>query len=463
MKDLIFAGDSLRIVVGECQDTDQATYFIEVIELRTPDGWEPVLSGIEKQEFSTSFGAYPADRIEASTDENGNQQLRLFYRGDKWEAVGCVTLSGKEPVIRREQTYRFLTACTGAVHPGWAVNYDDTHRYTFPLRVHEKPFTGLPPLRADVSWALPFPFHVWNNRKWVGIYGVARNQSPGTLDYTPSDRQGVSFLRTYYPDTTDQDAWFYKDPQVPQTHTFAEGDTLTITEAISFKMLSPWEEPLLEAEKMAARILLEDPPPDVALETVSDGIAGFYEHCELWEPHAFGNNRGWFLNMWTYTQAGEPKKYGGESHGFFDFGWGEGIAAEIIHGIARYWQRTGENRLLPYVDEMTGNMHLFKRSDEPDAPYYDRSDGERFGDFGLRPLVWTHSLGHTGNQLLLTYLHTPSYPDQKIRERWLDISKEIGAFFAGRQNRDGDLPDIFDIYNQEANHKSHRIAARAVV
>jgi len=459
----VFANDKLRIMVGQCFNAGRETYFVEAIELRTADGWQRILSGIKGQEFSTSFGSANADCLETSRDAAGNWLLQLSYKGAEWEAISHIRLSQDEPTILREQTYRFLKSCTCALHPGWTVTYEDNYRYTYPLYAHEEPFAGLPPFRADITWALPFPFNVWHNNEWVALYGVARDRSAGTLDYTPSDEPNMSYLRTYYPDTAEQDAQFYGKPQAPQDRDFLAGDSLTLVEIISAKVLSTGEEPLLEAERIAAGIMLKNPPPDVDLETTADKIARFYEHCELWKPNALGEGCGWFLNMWSYTQRGTPQKEGSGSHGFFDLGWGEGTVAEVIHAIARYWRRTDDNRLLPYIDEMTRNISLFKRSAEPNAPYYDRSDGQQYGDFYLRPLIWTHCLGHIGDQLLLAYLHAPSYPRQNIRDIWLNTASKIGGFFADHQRPDGDLPDIFDAQNQEANHRPHRITARAVV
>jgi hypothetical protein len=212
--------------------------------------------------------------------------------------------------------------------------------------------------------------------------------------------------------------------------------------------------------------LLAAPPPRADFAAVIAGLVGFYKHCELWEPDALGTGRGWFSNMWVHTQAGTARKRG-EMSGYYDFGWGEGIAVEMMLGAVRYWQRTGDKSLLPYVNEMTRSFELFKRAPGGAQPYFDRSDGNRFGDF-LMDLVpgrriWTHSLGHTGSQLLQMFQAAPNYPDAAARREWLAAATCMARFLATHQQADGDLQDIFDDNDAEVNRKPHRITARAVV
>ena len=230
------------------------------------------------------------------------------------------------------------------------------------------------------------------------------------------------------------------------------------------KPLATGEEPLLEAERMAAAILLRTPPHTMDAKAVAARIAAFYPRCELWEPNALGPGRGWFSNMWVRTQTGPAKKRG-EMSGYFDFGWGEGIAVEMWMGGVRHWLRTGDRGLLPYVDEMTRNLDCFRRG--TDGAYYDRSDGKKYGDFLMDHVpgsrIWTHSLGHTASQLVQLYQLAPDYPDVATRQHWLAAATAMGGFLAQQQRPDGDLPDILDEQNREVNRKPHRIAARAVV
>jgi hypothetical protein len=224
--------------------------------------------------------------------------------------------------------------------------------------------------------------------------------------------------------------------------------------------------PLLEAERLAAAVLFRSAPHPIDAPAVAEGIARFYHHCELWEPDALGPGRGWMRNMWVRTQSGVAAKQG-EMSGYFDLGWGEGIAVEMWIGVLRYWRRTGRDDLLGRVDEMTRNMDFFRRGDGGETPYFDRTDGRKCGDFLMDHVpgrrIWTHSLGHTGSQLIQLFEENPGYPNVATREHWLAAARSIGAFLAGHQRADGDLQDIFDDADREANRKPHRITARAVV
>jgi hypothetical protein len=170
--------------------------------------------------------------------------------------------------------------------------------------------------------------------------------------------------------------------------------------------------------------------------------------------------------MWVRTQTGPAKKRG-EMSGYYDFGWGEGIAVEMMLSAVRHWRRTGDATLFPYVDEMTRNIECFKRAPGDSQPYFDRSDGTRYGDFLMDHVpgnrIWTHSLGHNGSQLLQLYAAAPDYPDTATRDEWLAVATSIARFLAENQRSDGDVPDIFDENNCEINTKPHRVTARGVV
>ena len=477
MSDQTFENGLLRVNVAH---PEPETYFIQSVELRTAGGWQLLLQGIDGQEFSTSFGSANASTFNAAQEPSGAWTLRLACRDETWEASETITLLPDQPVVRREQTYRVLAPFNGAIHPGWRLVAPPDLRYTYPLYAHDKPLSGLLTMRADVAWALPFPFHVWHTGDWVALYGVDRARSGGTLDFEPNediaqlpkssrlrklgDGDGAT-LRVYLPDSTDQpeDLYqqFYKYPLAPQTIRFEAGTEITLAEVIAARSLQPGDEPLLEAERIAADLLLA-PRAMPDLPAVAEGIADFYPRCDLWEPNALGEGRGWFLNMWTYTHCGAPQRKG-PGAGYFDLGWGEGIAAETFMALTRHGRRTGRTDLLPYVDEMTRNMALFKCGTGPDAAYFDRSDGQRFGDFGLARRIWTHSLGHTGSQLLQCYLENPNYPLPDVRQEWLNAATSIAAYFARHQTADGDLPDLLDDAGQPIVTGKRRIAARAVV
>ena len=468
-----FGSDHIRVLIREVPGMRGPEFYTEAIEIKTPQAWQPIAYGIPGQEFLTSSGGINATTFQVEQDTAGNWRLRLSGRCSAWEAEELLTIEVGKPYLRREQTYRFLTDWEGAVHPGWRVPNRPDYRYTFPLHVYDKPMAGLPSLRADVAWALPFPFHVWQNGRWVALYGVDRTRSVGTLDFSLPG-EGTALLRVYYPDTTSQaddiHQQIFRPAAIPESARFQAGTRLTLSEIVGGKTLGDGQEALLEAERIAADILLSGPPslhPD--LYRVADGIAEYFRHCELWEPHALGPGRGWFRNMWVYTHGGQPTKQGIGS-GYYDLGWGEGIAVETLTALVRHWRRTGAEDLLYFVDEITRNAELYRRDPQPNgeglskgAAFYDRSDGRTFGDFQLIKRIWTHSLGHVGSQFIQNYTDAPDYPRPETRQRWLLFSKLIADFLASHQRSSGDLQDIFDEQDREANFKRYRIAARVVV
>ena len=456
------ANRSLAVTIANGGTTERPAYHVQTIALRRAGHWQTILHGLEGHEFSTSVGATDAATCTTRQTADGGWEIHLAGASAAWTATAVITIPPDSPVIRRRQTYRFLQSCTAAIHPGFRLMADANIRYTCPLHAHEQPLAGLKSIRSAVDWALPFPFHVWHDEHCVAIYGVDRSCSPGTLDFSPDDG-GAARLCIYYPDTAAQNAGGV--PHVsPDTAAFQAGEEITLTEAFAAKPLAAGEEPLLEAERMAAAILLRTPPRPMEAKAAAARIAAFYPRCELWEPNALGPGRGWFSNMWVRTQTGPAKKRG-EMSGYFDFGWGEGVAVEMWMGGVRHWLRTGDRRLLPYIDEMTRNLDCFQRG--TDGAYFDRSDGKKFGDFMMDHVpgsrIWTHSLGHTASQLIQLYQLAPGYPDAATRQHWLAAATAMGGFLAQQQRPDGDVPDILDERNQEVNRKPHRIAARAVV
>jgi hypothetical protein len=463
----VIATDNLQLVIAPVE----GGCHIREIALRTTNGcWQSFLSGMHNAEFATTLGCINAADCKVEKTDEGGWEVRLSGKADGWEASGIITMIPGKNYLRRRQTYRFTRDCEAAICPGFMLKSDAQIRYTFPLRSWEEPLDGLSPLRSAVDWALPLPFHIWHDSSIVAIYGVDKSVSPGTIDFIPPDANGNAVLRVYYPDTARQTEIMggpgWACPAIPGLKKFAAGEEITVEEILGARLLAVGEEPLLEAERMAADILLRTPEHAADLPAVARGIAEFYRHCELWEPDAFGPGRGWFTNMWVRTQIGPAKKRG-EMSGYFDFGWGEGIAVEMMQGAVRYWKRTGDASLLPYVDEMTRNIELFKRAPGDDQPYYDRSDGRRFGDFlmDLDPgnRIWTHSLAHSGSQLLQLYQIAPDYPNVETRREWLAAAKSMASFLAKHQKPDGDLQDIYDDDDREVNIKPHRITARAAV
>ena len=436
------------------------------VRLKTARGWRTILHGVDGAEFSTSLGEANATRCESIKNDFAGGGWHLSCRQSAWEADETVELAFDPPALIRRQTYRVLEPCRMALHPGFRLRADPETRYSFSLRAHEQPLQGLPPLRSAVDWALPFPFHAWHTRDWVAIYGANKGVSPGTLDFVPAGSDGYAGLRVYYPETGEPQPEPLRRPEMPSLVGFEAGAAVTLTEIIAAKPLEAEDEPLLEAERLGAGILLKQPPTFGAVEKVADGIAGFYRRCGLWESDALGPRNGWLSNMWVRTQTGPARKRG-EMSGYYDLGWGEGIAVEMMTGAVKYWQRTGRDDLLPYVDEMSRNMELFKRSPGDDQPYFDRSDGRRFGDFLMDHVrggrIWSHSLGHIGSQLIQLYEEAPDYPRKETRDAWFAVAASSARFFARQQGVEGDIYDIFDDKDREVNVKPHRIAARAVV
>ena len=456
----------VQLELAESSHADGNEYWLAAIAVTSPTGWRPLLEASSAREFTTSLGAIPARQRKIQRRDDGGFEVWMAGEGDGWRAWETITVASGEPWVRRTQTYRFLRPCEVAICPGFRLMAPETATYTYGLRAHEVPATQAPACRLPVDWALPFPFHVWHDDEVVALYGLDKRTCAGTLDCAGAAADGSLEIGVYYPDTGPRPTILYRGPGQPDLITMDTGDEVTLTEVIGATRLGPGQVALLEAERLAASLLLCEPQVRPDLAQVARGIAAFYDHCELWEPDALGQGRGWFSNMWIHTQTGPARKRG-EMSGYFDLGWGEGIAVEMWQGAVRYWQRTGDAGLLPYVTEMSRSLHLFRRGDGPDAPYFDRSDGTRFGDFLLdhQPgsRIWTHCLGHTGSQLLQLYQRAPDYPAPAARQAWLDAATSMAGFLARHQGADGDVQDLFDEENRELNSKSHRITARVVV
>jgi len=467
---MIFENAFLRLTVAGLTATAGAPecYRIQSIELKTANGWNLLLQGIEGHEFSTSLGGADARRFEATPLPGGGWRLELAVEGAEWDAEETITLEGGKPYLRRQQIYRFHKDLEGAIHPGWHLQDHAGLRYTYPLFAHEKPLAGLPAIRADVTFALPFPFHVWHAGEWVAFYGVDRTRSGGTLDFQPGSTEQPATVRVYLPEatppqrTTFAEQWYKPTPR-PTVMPIKAGAEIKLVEIIGAKCLKPGQEPLLEAEREAAELLLT-PRPMPDLKRVAAGIADFYRKCGLWNPNALGEGRGWFYHMWVCTHEGTPRLTGSGA-GSFDLGWGEGTAAEAILGLTRYWRRTGQSDVLAYVDEMSRNMHLFQHGEGPNAPYFDRTfDGKRFHDFNGDRRFWTQSMGHTASQLIQCYQENPNYPNPSARQEWLRVATSIAGFLAEKQKANGDLPDIMDEAGNEISLRGKkRISARVVV
>ncbi|MBS0661749.1 MAG: hypothetical protein JSR48_00665 [Verrucomicrobia bacterium] len=458
------ASGDLAVVVANRGTPASPAWHVSRVAVRHQGAWRELLSGAAEPVFVTTAGSADARACAVRARADGGWEIELVGGTETWDAREILTLEGGEPVIRRRQTVTFRRALRTAIRPGLRLGADPDVRYTCPLFAHEQPLAAVAALRPAVDWALPFPFHLWHDGQVVAILGVNRAASAGTVELVPESDGGVR-IGTYFPDTATQPAGGVPAAR-PQEQEFAAGASVSLESVMAVHALKPGEEPWLEAQRLAAGLLLRGPRPGFDAERVAARIAGFYHHCGLWVPDALGPGRGWFSNMWVRTQTGPARKRG-EMSGYFDLGWGEGIAVETWLGGVRHWRRTGDAGLLPYIDEMTRGLDCFRREPGPAAAYYDRTDGRKYGDFlmdfvpGNR--VWTHSLGHTGSQLVQLYQLAPDYPKAATREAWREAALTMGRFLAQQQRPDGDLPDIFDEHNREANRKPHRITARAVV
>ena len=421
--------------------------------------------------------------IELKIDGDGNvlrlqegevhRLLTALPESGPWDLDTTVEADGRAGILKRTLTFRLREDARCMIRSGWHLPAARTVRYTYPLYAHEQPPEEQAEIiRADVDWALPFPFHVWHGERWVALYGTDKRVSPGTLEFIP-DAAGP-ILGTCYPDRAAQhkgmsEQWF-KPINQPEPRSFTAGETVTLHEIIAVAPVAPGQEPLWEAVRLAADLLLNEPRSAAGMPAAADRQAEYFAHCGLWNPDALGEGRGWFHNMWVYTHKGTPTREW--PCPCFDLGWGEGIAVEMITGLRRHWQRTGRADLLGYVDEVSRNIECFKRDTGDASPYFDRSNGERYGDFFVAhcpelPLngrrIWTHSTGHVGYHLITNYLEAPDYPNARTREAWLTAAGNIARYYARIQQSDGDLPDITDDADREANPKPHRIAARLVV
>ncbi len=162
--------------------------------------------------------------------------------------------------------------------------------------------------------------------------------------------------------------------------------------------------------------------------------------------------------------SGDAPSFLTDGAGRFDLGWGEGTACDTIPALVAHWQRTGQADLLPRIDEMTRGFERFRRVDAgPGGAYYDRLGPEGYVDFMGRDLIWSHSNGYLGVQLLQAALDHPDYPDAEVRAAWIETALEIARWLRARQRADGDVPDLFGPEGEPIDVESGRVAARAVV
>jgi hypothetical protein len=469
-----FGNDAFRVVMRI--ERGVSVRGIGSIQLRTSAGWETVATGIPSAEFSTSLGDADAlnDASDAKItgDKDGPWRINMSAKTDAFTASETILIDPHAAVFRREQKYQFLRAGEVSIHPGFRIEGPGV-RYTYPLNAYESPLAGLPAIRTTASWAVPLPAHIWSQPGWVALYGPDRTRSKGTLDVAPAGDGAL--IRSYLPDETGgpPPAGLEQPAHNPTTMHVTAGQTVTIDEFFAAAPLNKGDDPLWEGCRLAADVLL-DSRPELDWKHIADGVANFYPRCQLWNPDALGTGRGFFSNMWVHTTAGTPAKRG-DAAGYYEIGWGEGYGVRIINAIARYSVRTGRTDLLPYANEMTRNIELFRRhGPDPDEPFFDRYHppglkslvGQDvpggYADFLGYNRIWTHCLAAIGFELLDTYEAVPNYPVSQTRETWLQTARSISRFLAKHQKDNGDIQDGFDEHDHEVNLKKHRIAARAI-
>jgi hypothetical protein len=466
---LVLENGDIRLTVAAVKENGRRTYHIGTIEHRLDDVWDIVAYGKKGQEFSASWGCCDAGQIDVTGKDDGSCVLILKGSEKTWDVRETIAVMPERSEIRITQEYIFPEDMDGYIDPGLYIRDDGNVRYTYPIRIYERPLDRLRSLRGDSSWAVTVPFHIWHTDKRVVIYGIDRTRSGGTPDLRIDENDDSVRLGIYYPDTADQSMWiaFNEKDCVPQSKRFHREERVKIEGVLSVKKLNKDSIPLLEAEKMAAGILMSDRKVYNDLEATADKLAYFYKNCGLWEPDALGKGRGWFRNMWVRVAGDTPQK---DTH--YDLGWGEGYGSVAICAMARNWKRTGDDDLRRFIDEMSGYIELFRKNSDPGELFYERynSTGPLWGtaDYGYTDFmgsrkIWSHSLGHAGYQLLKLYEDIPCYPDPAVRELWLKTAVSIGGIFGKRQKPDGDLQDGFDIINKECSRKAHRIPARASV
>ena len=311
-----FSVGPLRLTIGSQLGHDGRTqYWTDEVAVKLPDGWQTVLHGVDGKEFSTSLGETNATDFRVTKNDATGVSLTMLCRQDSWQAEETIEMGPSSGVLTRKQTYRFQKPCEGSVHPGFVVQAASDIRYTYPMWINEQPLAGTKSLgrpvnwadggeagvlRYPVNWAVPLPLHIWHDRRYVALYGLDKSLSPGTLDFRPAGADGLARLRVYYPDTFPE--------AISGATKFAAGTVLGLTEVIAAKPLTAHDDPLLEAERMAASILLRTPPHPADLKAVAGGVADYFNHCGLWEPNALGPGAAGSATCGSTPTRGPPAK-----------------------------------------------------------------------------------------------------------------------------------------------------------
>lgn len=449
-------------------ETAGGVYHTGRIEKERGKDSAPLVAGVEGQEFCTSVFRCDGVLTEICEEKGIIEEITLSAQCPQWEAVERIRMT-EDGKWFRTQRYHMLEDWEGWIAPCFELLRSDG-AYTYPLQCYGVSPEQVECVRCDVSWAVPLPVHFYSFEDISMAYGVDRRTGRGTPNAFAGEN-GKRFLGVYLPDMTEQttDNAAFVDSHRPDSQLFHKGEEWVVSEFLGAVQLHEGQLPLLEGEKIAAQVLLSQPPEMEPLEVLAERFAFYFTHNQLWEDNVFAPGRGWYRNMWTHTHGGVPKK-----DPYYDLGWGEGYGVLTLSALARYHQRKGAG-FEKEIRQLTENMVYFLRDLQVPGGYYDRYVPEGVpsllgrdvpgcrGDFLGLPKIWTHCLAQVGLQLVQLYQDLPDYPEQDLRNSWLKTAKDIAAFFFARRKENGDVQDGFDLEDQECNHKPHRIPARAAL
>ena len=312
--------------------------WIRDVSLRLAGDWQPILSGVNGKEFSTSLGDANAAQFEELKWDATGAVLRLSCRQPSWEAEERIEMAPHRHLAAATDV-SFPQALRAVVHPGFCVQAQSDLRYTYPIVI-------------STSSRWPEPGR-WAGR-WIGPTAASRTCSAsrrigpcrcrctsgttgGTSPSTAWTRacrrarsisrrpraDGLARLRVYYPDSFPE--------TIPGTTKFAAGSTLTLTEVIAAKPLAAGDDPLLEAERMAASILLRTPPHPADLKAVAGGHRGLLQALRIVGAQRPGTGaRVVPQRVAAHRTRGCRENRSGRRQ--FDFGWGEGEAVYFWAG-----------------------------------------------------------------------------------------------------------------------------------
>ncbi len=337
-----FGNPQLKLAI----DPDQAAN-IGLVQAMIDGQWVTVaVSAADDGFFQGDLADVECKRRRIEHDD-GAVSLEITRTSDQrgMRAVQTVTIRPGEALIHRRHHYTFTKGWEGAVHPGWRIPMDSAMRYTLPIHAHEVPLAQVEPLRADATWTLPVPMHLWHNRRYLVGYGVKKPGSQGTLDLHPTG--DTVEARLYYPERCDHplpaSEQLFKPAPPPTTIKFARGRSLTIEDVLWVTPLTADQEPLFEAMRHTARLILQPARPPVACEraTLQTSPATHHDHVRA---RAESDDRGRSVGHAVDRGSGTLVR-GPASHRAADPATGAAVRP-------RSGRRPAPRRLLPPVSAM---------------------------------------------------------------------------------------------------------------